>query len=113
MPYMGAKQLSNLSTYRNLDIPLHRRIPMKRSRRQKIFINLLLISLFILTFSGALLAQSGTSRISGIVSDPNDAAVAGATVRISNPATGFSRTVTTGEDGAYSFPGIPPATYRL
>ncbi|HJS51599.1 MAG TPA: TonB-dependent receptor [Pyrinomonadaceae bacterium] len=86
---------------------------MNLNRGLKRFINLILNSLFILTFAGALLAQSGTSRISGIVTDPNDAAVAGATVRISNPATGFSRTVTTGEDGAYSFPGIPPATYRL
>jgi hypothetical protein len=60
-----------------------------------------------------LYAQSGTSSISGVVSDQNGAAVPGATVTITNAETNFSRTTTTAEDGKYSFPGIPPATYRL
>jgi hypothetical protein len=86
---------------------------MNLSRMLTKSLNSLLISLFVLSLSGAIFGQSGTSKISGIVTDQNDAAVAGATVRISNPATGFSRNTTTGEDGRYTFPGIPPATYRL
>lgn len=58
-------------------------------------------------------AQSGTTGVSGIVKDQNGAAVAGATIRLTNPATGFGRSMTTSGDGAYAFPGIPPATYRL
>lgn len=59
------------------------------------------------------LGQSGTSSVRGQVADQNGAAVAGATVTLSNPSTGFTRSMVTNEDGSYSFPGIPPATYRL
>jgi hypothetical protein len=69
--------------------------------------------IFSLTFCFSAFAQSGTSTISGTVLDQQGAAVPGATVRITNPATNFTRTVTTGPDGTYSFPSIPPATYRL
>ncbi|REJ79232.1 MAG: carboxypeptidase regulatory-like domain-containing protein [Acidobacteria bacterium] len=62
---------------------------------------------------GSVSAQSGTSRINGNVTDQTGAAVPGATVTISNPNTGFRRTVTTDNGGNYSFPGIPPSTYRL
>ena len=86
---------------------------MNLSRMLKKSFNSLLISLFVLSLSGVIFGQSGTSKISGIITDQNDAAVAGATVRISNPATGFSRNTTTGEDGRYTFAGIPPSTYRL
>ncbi|HYJ91678.1 MAG TPA: carboxypeptidase-like regulatory domain-containing protein, partial [Pyrinomonadaceae bacterium] len=59
------------------------------------------------------LGQSGTSGVSGTITDQNGAAVPGATVTIINPETSFTRTSTTSEDGKYGFPGIPPATYRL
>ncbi len=62
---------------------------------------------------GNINAQSGTSRINGTVTDQTGAAVPGATVTITNPNTGFSRSVATDSSGNYSFPGIPPATYRL
>ena len=58
-------------------------------------------------------AQSGTTGISGTVSDQNSATVAGAAVTLTNPATGFNRTTTTGNDGKFSFLSIPPATYRI
>ena len=57
--------------------------------------------------------QSGTSGVSGTITDQNGAAVPGATVTIINPETSFTRTATTSADGKYGFPGIPPATYRL
>jgi len=58
-------------------------------------------------------AATSTSDLSGTVVDPNDAVVAGATVTVRNPATGFSRTVTTGTDGTYTFIGVPPGEYEL
>jgi hypothetical protein len=61
----------------------------------------------------ALLAQSGTTGISGTVSDQTGAAVPGATLTITNPETGFTRTTVSSGDGKYNFPGIPAATYRL
>lgn len=62
---------------------------------------------------GSISAQSGTSRINGTVTDQTGAAVPGARVTITNPNTGYTRSVTTGSSGSYSFPSIPPATYRL
>ena len=61
------------------------------------------------------LAQAATSAsdLSGIVSDPNGAVVAGATVTARNSATGFSRNVTTGSDGTYTFIGLPPGNYEV
>ncbi|HUF02625.1 MAG TPA: carboxypeptidase-like regulatory domain-containing protein [Aridibacter sp.] len=62
---------------------------------------------------GSISAQSGTSRINGTITDQTGAAVPGATVRITNPNTGYTRSITTDSSGSYSFPSIPPATYRL
>lgn len=59
------------------------------------------------------LSQAGTTGVSGTVTDQNGAVVAGASVTLSNPDTGFSRTSTTTEDGKFNFPGIQPATYRI
>ena len=75
-------------------------------------ITLLSIVLAALCLSVSTFGQSGTTGISGTVTDQNGAAVAGATVKIVNPGTGFNRTATTNTDGTFSFPGIPPATYR-
>jgi hypothetical protein len=74
------------------------------------FLSMVLFS-FLLT--SGIIAQTGTTGVSGTVSDQNGAAVPGATVRLINPATGFNRSSTTGDDGRFSFLGIPPATYRL
>ena len=63
--------------------------------------------------AGSAFAQSGTSSISGVVSDQSGAVVPGAKVTINNLATGFKRNTTTRNDGSYSFPGIPPATYQV
>lgn len=59
------------------------------------------------------LSQAGTASVSGTVRDNNNAVVPGATVTLSNAATGFSRTTTTSNDGTYSFVAVPPATYQL
>ncbi|MGB7202157.1 MAG: TonB-dependent receptor [Pyrinomonadaceae bacterium] len=62
---------------------------------------------------GLAIGQSGTSGVSGTVADQNGAIVPGAMVTLSNPATGFTRTATTGENGRYNFASLPPATYRI
>ncbi|MBK8810047.1 MAG: carboxypeptidase regulatory-like domain-containing protein [Acidobacteria bacterium] len=58
-------------------------------------------------------AQSGTTSINGAVTDQVGAAVPGATVKLTNPDTGFSRTVTTNSDGVYAFSSILPGTYTI
>jgi hypothetical protein len=58
-------------------------------------------------------AQSATTSLRGTVSDAKGAVVSGATATLTNPATGFSRTVKTDDQGSYQFLEVPPATYVL
>jgi hypothetical protein len=55
-------------------------------------------------------ANSGS--IEGGVKDPSGATIAGATVKIINPVTGYTRTVTTGADGSFRFPNVPFNPYH-
>ncbi len=72
-----------------------------------------IVLLFTAFLAGSANAQSGTSGVRGVVVDQAGAVVPGATVRLSNPATGFSRSVITDNSGRYNFASIPPATYRV
>lgn len=74
------------------------------------------IALFIGLFfslSSLSLAQTASSSLHGTVTDAKGAVIQGATVTLSNPSTGFSRTTTTGSDGGYQFLEVPPATYTV
>jgi hypothetical protein len=92
---------------------------MKRNlRRRTTLIELRLKSvltafLCMLLACGSVVAQVGTSSVGGTVVDPEGKAVAGATVKLTNAQKGFSRTQTTSESGAYSFPAVPPDTYTV
>jgi len=67
----------------------------------------------IVALSALTFGQSATTSLRGTVIDPKGAVVAGATVTISDPATGLSRAATTGGQGEYQFLELPPATYEL
>ena len=60
-----------------------------------------------LCFVGGVQAQTNTG---GAI---NGSATAGDTITISNPATGFSRTITVGSDGNYRFAQVPPGQYTV
>src|SRR5437899_248552 len=72
-----------------------------------------LLTVVFLTFSMLISAQTATSSLRGTITDPKGAVVQGATVTLSNAATGFARTTTSGNNGAYQFLEVPPATYAL
>lgn len=57
--------------------------------------------------------QSSTASLRGTVFDPQHAIVAGASVTLSNPSTGFSQSTETDSRGVYQFLQIPPGTYTL
>lgn len=65
----------------------------------------------------ALLAQlavaQATSQLNGSVSDPSGASVAGATISLTDAATGLQRTTTSNGAGLYQFLDVPPGDYRL
>ena len=52
-------------------------------------------------------------RISGIISDPSGAFVAGATVTLNNVGNGIKQITTTNDQGQYSFPVVPIGHYEL
>ena len=58
-------------------------------------------------------AQTSFGRISGTVTDSIGAVVANATVTVAEPATNFSRTVTTDESGFYTITNLPVGTYSI
>src|SRR5438874_11096768 len=51
--------------------------------------------------------------IVGNVKDASEAAVAGATVTVTNSETNFTRQVTTNESGGYDLSAVPAGTYSL
>ncbi len=57
--------------------------------------------------------QSSISNIVGRVTDATGAVVSGATVHVVNLGTAAERTATTNNDGDFSIPNLPPATYSM
>ncbi|HEY0309799.1 MAG TPA: TonB-dependent receptor [Luteimonas sp.] len=60
-----------------------------------------------LCFAGGVHAQSNTSGAIVGNADPGDA------ISVTNPATGFSRTLTASADGSFRFSALPPGTYQV
>src|SRR5262249_51113445 len=71
---------------------------------------LLLVSLFATMFA---FGQAEQGTVTGVVTDPTGAVVAGATVTATNTATGFKRTATSSGTGSYVIPALPPAVYQI
>jgi cytosine/uracil/thiamine/allantoin permease len=58
-------------------------------------------------------AQSNAVDLSGTVTDPQGAAVAGATVTVRHKATNSSRTTASDAAGGYRFVALPPGVYEV
>ncbi|MCC7307251.1 MAG: TonB-dependent receptor [Acidobacteria bacterium] len=58
-------------------------------------------------------AQTSSATLSGVVEDSQGAVVPNVKITVTNPATGLERSVTTGSDGSFVVPLLPPATYTL
>src|SRR5271163_543723 len=71
-----------------------------------------LSSLFLL-IQGFIFAQNNAGSIIGAVIDPAGAVVPGATVTITNPVSGYTRTATSGASGNYQFANVPFNPYHL
>ena len=76
------------------------------------------ISVFIFVLSvfasvSTLFAQSNSGIVSGTVTDPIGAVLPGAVVSISNPVSGYSRSVATDSAGHFQFTNLPLNSYHL
>src|SRR5205807_9342805 len=58
-------------------------------------------------------AQVNTATRSGTVLEPQNLAVKGATVTLTQASTGATRTAVTDEKGRYHLVGIPPGPYKM
>lgn len=74
----------------------------------------LALLVFVLAGAGvpAALAQAASS-LSGVVTDPSGAAVAGAEVTVHNVGTGLERNTTTEASGEYQVPALPVGDYAI
>lgn len=74
---------------------------------------LVVLCLVLLMSIGTAMAQSAFGSISGSVTDPQGAAVPGATVTVTNESTNVKQTTQTNTRGNFVFPALLPATYTV
>ena len=74
---------------------------------------LLFVALTLIPFAASALAQSTAGRILGTLTDQSGAAVAGATVVVTDVQRGTSRTMTTDASGDYAVPDLQPGSYKI
>src|SRR5260370_13743589 len=74
---------------------------------------LAVVCVFCLVPVCAMAQTSSSSPVTGTVSDQKGAVVPGATVELRNTATNETKTQTTNDAGVYTFPSVPPGTYRI
>ena len=67
----------------------------------------------VLLLAVAVAGQTNRGAIAGTVMDQNGAAIAGATVTITNVGTGQKQTVTTSDDGAFQVQSLDPVVYTI
>ena len=72
-------------------------------------------SLFILALvlTSVAAAQTTSGSITGAITDPNQAAVSNATVKITDESKSFTLSATTDVEGRFVFPQVPPGTYKM
>lgn len=74
---------------------------------------LVLLAAALLCASLAGAQSAGTGAVAGTVTDPSGGTVANVTVTLTNLGTNQARTATTGPDGVYKFPLLPPGPYSV
>jgi hypothetical protein len=74
---------------------------------------LMLLVVILALFLAQALGQTTNGLVTGAVTDPTGAVVAGAEVNVSNQETGSHRTTTSGGAGIYVVPQLPPGIYTV
>src|SRR5215813_13960551 len=104
-----SKQVLGVVDFCNLkEKAMNRSIRMSRG--------LIVVLVAIVVFAAASIntdAQTFRGTILGTVTDSSGSAIGGATVQVKNTGTGLTRTVTTTDDGTYTFPELPIGTYSV
>src|SRR6185369_12120264 len=73
-----------------------------------------IVAVLVLMVTAASIAfAQANAKVSGTVTDPNGAAVPGASVKLINQATKIESATTSNEDGYFNFVNVNPAMYTL
>ncbi|MGC2170795.1 MAG: carboxypeptidase regulatory-like domain-containing protein [Candidatus Sulfotelmatobacter sp.] len=75
--------------------------------------NFLFVCILFLCGGSVALAQAGRGSVSGLVTDPSGAIVAGAKVVLLNQATGVTQHTVTSSGGLYTFISLNPGVYQV
>ncbi|HEX6733116.1 MAG TPA: carboxypeptidase-like regulatory domain-containing protein [Pyrinomonadaceae bacterium] len=73
----------------------------------------LALVLLVLSVTTTIQAQESRGKISGRVMDPNESAVPGASVKVTNIERAGTTAVTTNEDGLFEVPYLLPGVYQV
>ena len=73
----------------------------------------LLIMALVIALSPLALGQTSRGTVTGTVTDPNGAVIAGAEVTLISGATKLTRTTTTNSEGLYRFEAVDPGPYSV
>src|SRR5690349_6199156 len=83
------------------------------SRTQSISTCLLALAVPLLFTVSALAQSASTGTVSGQVTDPQGAALAGAEIRMFDPQTNVTLTTLSNDTGRFSFVSVTPSTYTF
>lgn len=86
---------------------------MKVQRSPRLCAQVLLCAMFLVLLASPSLAQVTTTGMRGIVRDPSGAAIPGATIKLTDEATGIEQTTTSSSDGGFIFANLQAGKFKL
>src|ERR1051325_4518055 len=86
---------------------------MRISMKTVLFFSSLIFISVVFILCVPVFAQTSSGTLQGVVTDPSNAVVPGATVEIHNPVSGYAHTAVTDGTGRFSIPNIPFNPYHL
>lgn len=100
-----------------VEMNLHRGCESSRlfwhGRLRSVLVALGALCAFCVLLSPPVFAQGGNGSVTGVVRDASGAVVPGASVSITNTATGVKTTTKTDKEGLYTFPYVQPGVYNV
>ncbi len=86
---------------------------MKVQKIPRLISMALVRAVFLVTLAIPCLAQITTTGIRGIVRDPSGAVIPGATIKLTDEATGIEQTTVSSSDGGFIFANLQAGTFKL
>ena len=87
--------------------------PVVSLRGNRVVLNVTAFIAFVMLMICSLNAQETRATLSGTVTDPSQATIEGATLRLTNLATGVMTSAVSNGDGQYRFLFVDPGNYKL